>query len=441
MAKSKAPAPPGVASGFWTEEHLQMLRENPHILGWMLGYDKLTALHGDWIKYVWTSGKGVSLNAHRGSFKSTAIVIVGAVWYLLFNPEARIFIVQKTFSDAAEAVATIAKNMDQSDIRELFFFAHGEFPEFKTRKEGAVEFSFKKMRTKDPSLKAFGLTSQFTGHHADFILCDDISTIKDRLSKAEREFTKNMWREISGNVIDRGKPCCYVGTPWHRDGVESIIPKPLKFSINDCSLMTEEQIAKARNDMTPALFAANYLLEFAADDDALFKNPIYGPWPAGNIDTVYAHIDAAYGGEDYCSFTIAGRHKATRKIHVMGWTYKGTIVDFIPFILDKMKEYRCRKIAVEQNPDKGYTASMLKAGGMSVHEYPENVNKQHKIATYLYEVWSDIVFSPDCDDIYMEQIVDWTAMTKEHDDAPDNLASLIRYKYSSKSAGNERWKW
>ena len=386
MARSAKPksVPKSSQSSFYTIEHLQLIREQPHILGWIAGYNLLTPLHSEWIKYIWTSGRSVALNAHRGSYKSTSISVVGSVWYLLFNPEARIFIVRKTYADAVDSVNTIGKIMEQPEVRELFLFAHGEYPDFRMRREGAVEFSFKKHKTPEPSVKAFGIASPFTGRHADFILCDDISALKDRLSKAEREFTKNIWRELSTNIIDRGKPCCYIGTPWHKDGVESLIPNPLRFSINECNLISPEELDKIRRGTTPALFAATYLLEFSADDDAMFKNPIYGEWESEDIERVYAHVDAAFGGEDATALTIGAKRKKTGKIQLVGFMWNGTIADHIQDIVDKMKLYNAKKIAVELNPDKGYTASMLKTKGVAVHENQENTNKEHKIATYLF---------------------------------------------------------
>jgi hypothetical protein len=107
---------------YYNEESLQLLCDNPHAIGWIAGRTKLTALHSQWIKYVWLSGKSVALMAHRGSYKSTAIVVIGAVWYMLMNPDIRIAIVRKTFSDAADAVSTIAKIMEMPEIRELFKF-------------------------------------------------------------------------------------------------------------------------------------------------------------------------------------------------------------------------------------------------------------------------------------------------------------------------------
>lgn len=424
-----------------TFDHLKLLRDQPHLLGLLCGYKDLTPLHSEWIKYIWTSGRSVALNAHRGSFKSTSIKTVGSVWYMLFNPNDRIFIVQKTYADAADAVATIAKVMEIPEIREIFKFAHGEYPEFTVRREGKLEFSFKKTKTGEGNITGFGLSSPFTGRHCDFLLADDISTLKDRLSKAEREFTKMIWRELAANIIDRGKPCCYIGTPWHRDGVESIIPKPLKFSINECNLITPEQLERIRAETTPALFAANYLLEFTSDDEALFKDPNWGEWEYANTETPIAHIDAAYGGDDYCALTIGARRVVSRKIQAVGFTYHGNVKDWIPTVDEILRRYKVKKVFCEKQSDRGYTASLLRHQGFSVHEYDESLNKQHKIGSYLYESWRDIIWSNETDDVYMSQIVDWTPKTKEHDDAPDSAACLMRARFSKKGSNLERWKW
>lgn len=427
-------------SSLYTESNIEQIRQYPHILGHIAGRDKLTELHSEWIKYVWTSGKSVSLNAHRGSFKSTALIHIGVPWYLLFNPDARICIVRKTYADAADAVATIAKVMEQPEIRELFYFCHGEYPNFRVKREGKIDFTFKRTKTPEGSVTGFGLNSPLVGRHFDFILCDDISTLKDRLSKAEREYTKQIWRELVTNIIDRGKPCCYSGTPWHKDGVESIIPTPKQYTISDCNLISSQELETIRANTTPALFAANYELKFAADDDALFKDPVWDKWQGGDIGTVYAQLDSAYGGEDFCALTIGARRK-TGELQLIGFSYHGNIKDWLPHVDKYLRAYRVRKTAVEQNADKGWTSSMLKQLGHSVLEYSESTKKQHKIGTYLYEVWPTARWDKNTDDDYMSQIVDWTAETKEHDDAPDSASSLVRAFFSKKAANSERWKW
>lgn len=83
---------------------------------------------------------------------------------------------------------------------------------------------------------------------------------------------------------------------------------------------------------------------------------------------------------------------------------------------------------------------MLRDRGLIVNEYDENLKKQHKIATYVFEQWPKLLWAPETDDEYLSQIVDWTAESKNHDDAPDSLASLCRQCFSTKGARSERWK-
>jgi hypothetical protein len=419
---------------------LDLIAKQPHIIGWIAGRDKLTPLHSEWIKYIWTSGKSVSLMAHRGSYKSTAIVVIGAVWYMLFNPDIRIAVVRKTYADAVDATATIAKIMEMPEIRELFRFAHGEYPEFTRRREGTISFNFKKTVTPEGSVTAYGLNSPLTGRHFDFILCDDISTLKDRLYRAEREYTMNIWRELSTNIIDRGHACCYIGTPWSPQGVESIIPPPKKYSIHDCNLISLQELEQIRATTTPSLFAANYELEFRADDDALFKDPIYSKWQAEEIETVRAQIDAAYGMGDTCALTISARRKNTGIIQMAGFTSKLSIAEWMPKVAELCRLYKVRKVYVEKQSDRGWTASMLKKEKLNVCEYSEDTKKQHKISTFLYEIWPSIEWAPESDDEYMEQIVDWTAEAKTLDDAPDSAASLCRACFSKRGMHSERWR-
>lgn len=426
---------------FYTEEDLHLIRDNPHILGWIAGMKDLTPLHSEWIKYIWTSPKSRALMAHRYSFKSSAIVYIGSVWYLLFNPEDRIAIVRKTHNDACEGVGAITKIMQQPEIRELFRFAHGEYPEFTKKRIDAIDFTFKRSKTPEGSISGFGLNSQFTGKHFDFILCDDISTLDDRLSKAEREFTMAIWRELSTNIIGPGKLCCYVGTPWTAEGVESIIPTPKKYSIKECNILSPEQIEEKRAGTTPALFSVNYLLEYMSSEEQIFKDPQWEDWQYTGIETTYAHVDAAYGGKDYNALTICARRK-DGKLQSVGFLYPGSIADRIEDIKEKCKLYKVKKIYVENQSDKGWTLSMLRHAGLNAHGYDENMKKEHKIATFGLELWGTTVWDSATDGMYLSQITDWTEeLGKGHDDAPDSFSSLVRMKYSKKGASGERWRW
>lgn len=433
---------PEVVSSLTAEEAelLQTIYDHPHILGNIAGKDKLTELHSEWIKYIWNTDKHRSLQAHRGSYKSTAIGAVGTVYWLLFHPDDRIAIVRKTFTDAADTVSTIAKIMADPRIREIFYIVQREYPNFTVRRKEKIEFSFKRTKTNEGSVEAFGLDAAFTGRHFDRMLLDDVITQKDRQSRAERERTKQIIYEIQTNIIDPGKPVSFIGTPWHADDAWKVCPKPRKYSILDCHILSEEEIANKRKLTTPSLFAANYLLEHVPDDGALFANPQFGEWQTHAIGPAYAQIDAAYDGDHYCALTIMAR-RWDGKLQGVGFSYPGNIKTWAPEAADIMRRYRVKKLFNETNPDKGYTADLFRTLGMIVEEYDENTNKHAKIATYLFEAWPDLIWSTDTDDPYMAMITDYME-GQTPDDAPDSASSLCRAKFSRRGAARAgRYEW
>ena len=83
----------------WSPEHLAKIRDYPHLIGHMVGKDKLTDLHSDWIKMIWDTpgGEHASLMSHRGAYKTTAITECGIIYYLLFHPNDRIALVRENF--------------------------------------------------------------------------------------------------------------------------------------------------------------------------------------------------------------------------------------------------------------------------------------------------------------------------------------------------------
>jgi hypothetical protein len=431
----------------WTWKEIEEIHEHPHILGHLVGKDKLTELHSKWIRYIWSEGKEKALQAFRGSYKTTAIAEIGAIEWLLFNPNDRIFFIRKTFTDALQVVQTIANMMETDEIKELFEFVHGTYPfgskNTYVRRKEKIEFSFKKTITPEGSLNPFGLDTGITGKHGDFILLDDFVDLNDRVSHAMRERTKDIVREIATNIIDPGKPVRYIGTPWHKQDAWEICPKPLKFNVYDCGLLTEEEIESKRKSTTPSLFAANYELEHVASDDALFKDPVWGEWKYSGIEEPVAHLDAAFDGDHYCALSIAAR-RHDGKIQVVGFTYAGNVKKWINdgTISSLLKRYNCKKIYNESNPDKGYVGDSLKTlSGIIVKPYQEEMKKHIKISTYLFEVWKDLVFSENTDGEYMNQILDWRE-GQEPDDSVDGLASLARACFTKRKAyHSERWNW
>lgn len=426
----------------YTPEQVLDLVDQPHKIGWLCGKDLLQPIHSDWIKYIWDDPEiyheDRALQAHRGSYKSTSVLVIGAVRWMLGHPNDRIAIVRKTFSDAAEVVDTIARVMKRPEIQALWTSLGYPPPKAVVERHGLLTYSFKTSDTPEGSITAHGLDGSLTGKHYDKILCDDIITLKDRISRAERERTKEMIRELCTNIIDPGHYVGWIGTPWHRNDGWTVIPaRPLRFPISACNILTPEQIEEKRRHTTPFLFAANYELNLQTEEGTLFKNPLFGHWD--NRYPAYGHIDAAFDGDHTCGLTIMGE-KNDGVIQAKGWVYPGNVKDWLGKIVSIYKEYKLKELFIETNPDKGYTADALASRGINVSTYPETQNKHVKIATHLYEAWERIFWDEGTEPEYMEQVLDYREGS-EPDDAPDSAASLIRQRFSVKSNKEALWDW
>lgn len=419
----------------YNSNHLKLIRNYPHYLGLIAGKDKLSLLHSRWILYIWDTVENRALQAHRGSYKTTALIAIGVIWHLLSHPNDRVLILRKVFTDAMNILKSIELIMKMPQIRELFFFAHGEYPDFRICRAGKLEFTFKKTNTPEGSIEARGFDFGLTGSHYDRIIADDFITLKDRISKAEREKTKEVQKEINTNIVDPGKPVSYIGTPWHRNDGWSLDGMPFiqKWNVSKCGILTPQEVKKKKATTTPVLYSANYELRHDNDADMLFKDPTYDSWKFTHTN-VYGHLDCAYDGGHYNALTFMA-WKPNGRIQAVGFTYPGNVKDWLDFIKKKYRKYKCKKIYNETNPDKGYTADRLRKQKLLTSTYHEDRNKHHKISTYLYEVWHLIDWDPETDDDYMEQIIDYRE-GEEPDDAGDSASSLISFKFSDKKSHN-----
>lgn len=426
------------------EENLRIIAREPHKLGWLMGFDKLTALHSQWILYVWESNEPRALQAFRGGYKTTAIVLVGTVRWMLFHPDDRILLTRKAFKDTAEIVRAISRAMGIREIQELFKQAHGRYPQAKVDREGSLTYNFKRTNTPEGNVTGMGIDQGLTGRHYDKIINDDIITLKDRVSRAEREHTAEMVREIAANIIDPGKGSIWTGTPWHRDDAWKTINKfcdIAKYPLSKYNFLGEKETDRKRQSTTPYLYAANYELELLSDESLLFTDPVYAKdWDFLQTGTV-AHLDAAFGGADFCALSIASPlRQAGRHIYyqIVGFTHKGNVKQWIPEIARLCKKYRARHIYLETNPDQGYTADKLSDAGMRTKTYFERQNKHIKISTYLFDAWRFLEWAPETDDEYMSQVLDYREGS-EPDDAPDSAASLFREAFPNKRINLARW--
>ena len=396
---------------------------NPVVVGRQLGFDLLTELHNDWMKEMFNGTEDRTLQAHRGSYKTTCVAIVLAL-FCICKPNLKVAFFRKTDRDVKDIINQIQK-MLKSDVMMYIAKTLWDKELVLVRNNGSEILT---NLSSDPrggaQLVGLGIGGSITGKHYDIIFTDDIVNVDDRVSKAERERTRLFYQELQ-NIKNRGEKCKIFnsGTPWHKEDAFELMPSPMKYDVYSTGLISEAERNEIRKKMLPSLFAANYELRHVASEDVIFVNPHLDADADILMDSNYCHIDAAYEGADYTAFTII--QKKNGNFYVYGKVWRRHVDDVTDEIIAIRKKFRAGRIYCENNGDKGYLAKALRGKGEVVTTYHESMNKFIKIGTFLKFNWERVYFVKGCDQAYLDQILDYTEEA-DHDDAPDSLASAIR---------------
>lgn len=400
----------------------RLLLERPVEYGHMLGYTLLTDLHNQWIRDMLLGEEDTTTQAHRGSYKTTAGA-VGLTILMLLRGDLSMMFLRKTDDDVKKVIANVKRNLQHPVTQAIYRTITGRPLRLLTATATEITTSSYTSVNAGAQLTGMGTQSSITGKHADFIWTDDIVNLQDRRSRAERERVKDFYAELQ-NIRNRGGRIVNTGTPWHKEDAFTIMPPARRWDCRHTGLMTEVQIEAVRRSMPPSLFAANYELIHIAAENALFKTtPCFTDDPALLRDGV-AHVDAAYGGEDYTAFTCGRRVGDT--IYLYGRLWHSHVDTVTGAILTDAQRLLCAPIYCEDNGDKGYLRKQLTAQGYKAASYHERENKYFKISTWLHKWWDHIVFIKGTDPAYIAQIMDYNE-DAEHDDAPDSAASIVRY--------------
>ena len=415
---------------------IEFLTEHPAKFGWLLGYTRLTQMHNAWIRDMLFGEGDRTLQAHRGSYKTTAVGVALTIQLMLRGWENCMFI-RKTDDDVKEVIRQVTKNLRSPAARAIYREITGAELKLLTHTSTELTASAYRGVSGAAQLIGIGTQSSITGKHADRIFTDDIVNLQDRKSRAERERVKAFYHELR-NVINRGGRIFNTGTPWHKDDAFSVMPEATRWDCTHTGLMTAEQIDGLRQSMPPSLFAANYELRHIASEGALFTIPpvfateaqareLLGSAGADVRDLLrngIAHIDAAYGGDDFTAFTCGAR--VGGHLILYGRLWHAHVDQVLDACVAEAEGLMCAPIATENNGDKGYLAREIARRGARAAAYHERENKYIKISTYLRKWWRSILWLPGTDPDYIAQIMDYTE-DAEHDDAPDSAACVVRY--------------
>lgn len=411
------------------EEAVTFLKEQPCKFGWLLGFNKLGSLHNSWIKEMVRGRGDKTLQASRGTYKTTCDSIALALLIILL-PNLRTMFMRKTDTDVKEVLRQVQKILQDPHTNYLVQCIYGVNLQLGTKSTQEVSTNLSADIKGTSQLIGVGTGGSLTGKHFDRIFTDDIVNVQDRVSKAERERTRMVYQELQ-NIKNPGGRIFNTGTPWHEEDCFAIMPPAEKY---DCyhpevqKIITAEELENRKKNMLPSLFAANYELRFIPSEDVIFTDPKTGEDPA-KVQQGWMQVDSAFYGSDYTAWTVM--RKQGGKYYVYGRIARKHVEECYDAIAEDYKRFMCGKLFNEDNADKGMVGKDLRKHGMKVILYHEQMNKYLKIVTYLKAVWKDLYFVDGTDPEYIRQITDYYE-DAEHDDAPDSAASLARLLYTKK---------
>jgi hypothetical protein len=408
------------------EAAIAILLNEPVKIGYAVGFDKLTALHNRWIIEMIRGTQDKTLQAHRGSYKTTCVSIALACIFVLL-PNKKTLFLRKTDADVKEVIRQVRNILLSPPMQEAARLIHGKDMVLITQTASELSSNLPGDSKGTSQIVAMGINGSITGKHFDRIFTDDIVNVQDRTSKAERDRTKIVYQELQ-NIRNRGGRIFNTGTPWHKEDCFSLMPNIERHDCYSTGLISKEQLQIIREAMTTSLFAANYELRHIASDDVIFTSPQTGADPA-LAEQGICHIDASYGGEDGTAFTIC--KKSGGKYYIYGRLWHKHVDDCLPEIIRLRKAFNAGIIYSERNADKGYLSKALRDKGERADTYHEKTNKFVKITSYLKSEWKNVVFVAGTDQEYINQICDYTE-NAEHDDAPDSAASIVRKLWNKK---------
>lgn len=409
------------------EKAIRFLITKPYKFGHLLGFTKLSELHNEWILLMLKGKEDFTLQASRGTFKTTCVSIALAIQIILM-PNMRTLFIRKTDNDIKEVIKQVSKILQDPHTQHFVNAIYGVQLKFNVKSATEITTNLTTDIKGTSQLVGVGMGTSLTGKHFDRIYTDDIVNVKDRISKAEREQTKVIYQELQ-NIKNRNGKIFNTGTPWHKEDCFAIMPEAEKY---DCynhwvkQIISDNDLQHIKASMSPSLFAANYELKhIAAENMLFFERPTDAD--ISNIFNSICQIDCAYGGEDYTAFTAMSYHDG--HFYIYGKCWQKHIEDCYDEIVSDYRRLMLGKCFVETNADKGMIAKDMKRKfGMRMVSYHEATNKHIKISTYLKAIWEYVIFVAGTDAEYINQILDYTE-DAEHDDCPDSAAVLARRLY------------
>ena len=449
----------------------------------------LGAVHEELIAW-WTRPDGMEnqLILLPRDHQKSALVAYRVAWWLTNHPEHAILYVSAT-ANLAEKQLKMIKDIFTSDIYRFYWPEMVNKDENKRERWSVDEISVdhpkrKAESTRDPSIKAVGLTANTTGLHCHVAVLDDIVVPQNAYTQLGREQTRAFYSQLS-SIETTGAQEWVVGTRYHpadiyRDlidmkeyfydetakedidrpvyevferqvetGGEFLWPKQRRSDGKTFGFDEKELARKKAKYLDVTQFYAQYYnnpnsKETSYIDAGKFQyynreslRNLSGTWYLGDkMLFVYAAIDFAYTVKEHSDFTVVLTVGVDQdsNIYVLDIDRFRTnkISEMYERVIAAYRKWGFRKLRAEVTAAQSLVVQQLKdhmrrstAGAIAVDENRPKGQKEERIQAALEPRYTNQMIwhykGGNCQTLEEELVVEHP----EHDDIKDALAAVV----------------
>ena len=178
------------------------MKNNPIEIGHWVGFHDLTELHNEWLKSFLFGTEDQTLQAHRGSYKTTTLSLFFAI-HSVIKPNETLLYFRKTGADVVEIARQTINILESGCMKKIVRVLYGKDLRLIKKSGSEIQTNLSTTIKGTSQIVGLGIGTSITGKHADIVVTDDIVNVNDRISMAERERTKIAYMELQ-NIKNRG---------------------------------------------------------------------------------------------------------------------------------------------------------------------------------------------------------------------------------------------
>ena len=150
------------------DNDIRDLLQHPEEIGHEIGFKDLTALHGEWIREMVFGEEDYTLQAHRGSFKSSCLAVAISL-ILILDPKQNIIFLRKTDNDVSEMMGMVSKILRSKILQALVKMIYGQDLEVINESMNHLSTNLWTSPMGAPQLLGLGIRASITGKHAWYV--------------------------------------------------------------------------------------------------------------------------------------------------------------------------------------------------------------------------------------------------------------------------------